>query len=414
MAAQRKCGTPGCTLPDWHEGPCSTFLTEGKRKRLMVQPPPPPKKKPVVGAQSTISIPSELGAARAKRMRRVAPPSQVPAEQSSLPNGLQRFYHVHRWGVPLPAGPVDCGAGSDAEADEGWRFKALAQRTEARSEVGEVDGAFTRLWNAHVHALRPPLVSDRMLPGTCRQFARGNAAVLAGPLRDSFTEHLIVLWEHNLLHRCDVDDCIAIVELVANADRINIGSGGRDAEGASREGKDSSREGKGREGKSVGSRDGAKSVGKDTPSRASNSICSECSRPVHDPLCALSGAPRGIASWPLPQVGQCVFTIFFTSTLTLLTFLSPRHPAALPFRRPAALPPCHPATLLPTSSPSPSPSPCCLGPLARPRPHSHSRPHDRQLSPAAGNYARIVARNTRPSGRNEAACHHGRRVGGGD
>ena len=100
MAAQRKCGTPGCTLPDWHEGPCSTFLTEGKRKRLMVQPPPPPKKKPVVGAQSTISIPSELGAARAKRMRRVAPPSQVPAEQSSLPNGLQRFYHVHRWGVP--------------------------------------------------------------------------------------------------------------------------------------------------------------------------------------------------------------------------------------------------------------------------------------------------------------------------
>jgi hypothetical protein len=251
----RKCGTPGCNLPDYHPGICESLAPARKRDPVNYTLKPAPK-------------PPPRPAAMPRLKRRVA--VLKPAEQSILPNGLHRFYHVHRWGVPLPDGPVDCTAGSDDEVDESWRLEAPARRTRARTDVPSGDAALAQLWNAHVRSL-PPLVSDRMVPGACRQFARAHAKVLAKELRLSFASHLAVLCEHNLLHNDDAEDCVMIVDALAAASRSSAESGLRS---------DSAEDG---------------------PSPLPTALCAECSRPLHGKRCVSFGRARGAATWPLQQ-----------------------------------------------------------------------------------------------------------------
>jgi hypothetical protein len=251
----RKCGTPGCNLPDYHPGICESLAPARKRDPVNYTLKPAPK-------------PPPRPAAMPRLKRRVA--VLKPAEQSILPNGLHRFYHVHRWGVPLPDGPVDCTAGSDDEVDESWRLEAPARRTRARTDVPSGDATLAQLWNAHVRSL-PPLVSDRMVPGACRQFARAHAKVLAKELRLSFASHLAVLCEHNLLHNDDAEDCVLIVDALAAASRSSAESGLRS---------DSAEDG---------------------PSLLPTALCAECSRPLHGKRCVSFGRARGAATWPLQQ-----------------------------------------------------------------------------------------------------------------
>jgi len=247
---KRMCGTPGCSLPDFHPGMCESDAPSGKRESAPVLPPPPPPP------------PSRPVVRRPRQPKKRPAATKRPAEQRVESNGLHRFYHVHRWGVPLPDGPVECGAGSDEDVDESWRLEESTRRTRARTDVGPNEATLTGLWNEHVKTL-PPLVSDRMLPGACRQFARAHAAALAAELRGAFAAHLAVMWEHNLLHRDDVEDCVLLVDALA-----------AQAEGA---------------GTSRGS----------VPSVAL--LCAECSRPLHEERCATYGRARGAAAWPLQQ-----------------------------------------------------------------------------------------------------------------
>ncbi|KAL3902515.1 MAG: hypothetical protein SGPRY_012040 [Prymnesium sp.] len=183
--ATRRCGTPGCHLVDGHVGFCSTLVVPSKRKRT-------PKSERSSGS-STRADP-------------------VP-EQQVLPSGLHKFYHSQRWGVPLPKGPVKA-ENSDDEAEEGWCLQQTEQRIRARPEVTAHAAELMTLWNAHVHSA-PPIVSDRMLPEVCRHFAFHHAPVLAHSLRECFLSHLFTLWEHNLLHKEDVNDCIVIINVSA-------------------------------------------------------------------------------------------------------------------------------------------------------------------------------------------------------
>lgn len=246
--SKRICGTPGCGLPDFHDGICQSQAPVSKRESAPVLPPPPPKKP----ARPRPTAP------------RPKPPKPavalVPAQQHALPDGLHRFYHVHRWGVPLPSGAVDCGPGSDDEHDEGWRHDETTRRIRSRADVGPNDAAVAELWNAHVRSL-PPLVSDRMLPDACRKFARAHASRLAAELRSAFAAHLAVLWEHNLLHRDDIEDCILLVDDCADACRSPA---------------------------SKRARHGLK-------------LCDECTRPLHEERCDLFGQARGAAAWPPQQ-----------------------------------------------------------------------------------------------------------------
>ena len=123
------------------------------------------------------------------------------------------------------------------------------ERASSRPGVTESDVDLMTLWNEHVRALAVPLVSDRMLPDACRRFARAHADILGQRLHDAFRSHLSVMWEHNLLHRDDVLDCLRL-----------SGSPG-------------------------------------TP--PTTDMCDECKRPVHESHCALAGRARGAASWPL-------------------------------------------------------------------------------------------------------------------
>ena len=72
--------------------------------------------------------------------------------QAARADGLRHFYHVHRWGLPLPDGPVEARTGnaSDDEADETWRLDETARRTCARKDVSAADAHFMELWNGHV------------------------------------------------------------------------------------------------------------------------------------------------------------------------------------------------------------------------------------------------------------------------
>ena len=237
---QRLCGTKGCTLRDFHVGPCSNeILDSGKRPRYVPPPPPPPKRK-----APAADLPKQKRKAPAVSQLAAAP--ATPAEQQTMPSGLSLYYHATRWGVPLPEGPVslDC---SDDEVDESWRLRETSARTAARDGVTASEAALCTLWNAHVSAL-PPLVSDRMVPDACRSFARAHAAALASELHAAFLSHLLVLTDHNLLHRDDVQDCLLIARSAAGVADVRL--------------------------------------------------CEECSRPVHEASCALSGRTRGAAAWP--------------------------------------------------------------------------------------------------------------------
>ena len=256
----RLCGTPGCTLHDHHAGPCSNALPLAKRARYQPPPPKPKQQKPCEPKRQRKQRAEDL---LVDAVAADAPPplSLVkPAVQGTRKDGLQRFYHVHRWGTPLPDGPVAAltGGASDDEAGDDWRREEIARRTRSRPEVNEADAAFMEAWNAHVASLKPRLVSDRMLPEACRRFAQAHAAVLSdgAPLHAPFRAHLRVLWEHNLLHRDDVHDCLTLVDIVLR--------------GAA-----------------------AKSGGA--------AVCPECARPRHESHCALAGRTRGAAAWPCLQ-----------------------------------------------------------------------------------------------------------------
>ena len=239
----RLCGTPGCTFRDYHDGPCSNAINLDKRQRYC----PPPKQRPAPKAPKRKRR-NEDGLARA------APAlDSTPAEQSQRADGLSSFYHVHCWGQPLPDGPVAAVSGnaSDDEADDEWRLEESAQRARARPEVSAADASFIAAWNAHVASLPTRLVSDRMVAEACRRFVQARASELrrGAPLERSFRAHLRVLWEHNLLHRDDVHDCL---ELAFNED-------------------------------------------------SERARCGECARPLHESHCALAGRARGVAAWPIPN-----------------------------------------------------------------------------------------------------------------
>ena len=189
--------------------------------------------------------------------------SLEPAEQAVRSDGLRRYYHVHRWGTALPDGPVGAitGNASDDEADDGWRREESARRTRARAEVSAADARLAEAWNAHVAALKTRLVSDRMLPEACRLFVRAHAPELqrSASFHRSFRAHLRVMWEHNLLHRDDVQDCLVLVSALAQA--------------------------------------GAKKGGSGSGGEAAVAVCSECTRPLHEAHCALAGRPRGAPAW---------------------------------------------------------------------------------------------------------------------
>lgn len=242
-AAQRICGTRGCTLPDFHSGLCNSVQLEAKRPRVCVAVTAPPERAdgaPPVKRRAYVRRKS-LGAP-------AAPAPVVPAVQELMPSGLRKFYDAQRWGVPLPDGPVSIEP--DPPVDGEWRLEQTKWRICARDGVADPDAALMLLWNAYVDARSLPLVSDRMLPEACRQFAREHAADISAELREPFVRHLFVLWEHNLLHRDDVHDCLVIV-------------GAEPAEAANPE-----------------------------------LFCPDCARPVHEARCALASKPRGAAAWP--------------------------------------------------------------------------------------------------------------------
>ena len=111
---RRLCGAAGCTFPDFHMGPCSFEMELEKRPRCQapspsVAKPPPPEPK---------QAPKQ---ARKPKVVEVAP-EEPPPEQRMMPSGLHRFYHTHRWGVPLPMGSVEAGT-CDEELDQSWRLR---------------------------------------------------------------------------------------------------------------------------------------------------------------------------------------------------------------------------------------------------------------------------------------------------
>ena len=284
-AAGRRCGTPGCDLRDFHDGPCTVDQPSSKRPRYV---PPPPK--PRVQRSTSGGSGMDGGAKKRRRRKRPLvvggggdPPDGAdgedaesdgssaanvdkeppkPAIQFELPSGLHRFYHVHRWGVPLAEGPVEAltGNGSDGEGDEDWRHDERLRRMRTRPELEGDERELMARWNAHVQALETPLVSDRSLTDACRRFAVAHAGDLSGSLRAAFRAHLEVLWEHNLLHRDDILDCLVLAESSAGA---GAGAGAGDA-----------------------------------TCFASAAACQKCLRPVHESHCALARRVRGAAAWP--------------------------------------------------------------------------------------------------------------------
>ena len=95
----RLCGTPGCELRDFHDGPCSCDApADGSRQRQAAKRTEP--------AAPHAAQPQQK---KPRRTRAAAAPASPecdprPAQQFQLPSGLSRFYHVHSWGVPLPDG----------------------------------------------------------------------------------------------------------------------------------------------------------------------------------------------------------------------------------------------------------------------------------------------------------------------
>ena len=125
MAPRRLCGTPGCNLLDFHDGPCENQEPLGDR-------PKPTNFDERSHAQKARerSLRPDAGEKRPKRPKPAAPtlPAEPPPEQWVNPSGLSRFYHTHRWGVPLPLGPVADDVNSDDELDESWRLSETEER----------------------------------------------------------------------------------------------------------------------------------------------------------------------------------------------------------------------------------------------------------------------------------------------
>ena len=116
----RRCGTPGCTLPDFHKGPCEGQTPLGSR----------PKPSNFSERKKDQVRPCDTKEKRPKRPKQESPAvaAEPPPEQYVHPSGLARFYHTHRWGVPLPLGPVAEDADSDEELDESWRLSETEER----------------------------------------------------------------------------------------------------------------------------------------------------------------------------------------------------------------------------------------------------------------------------------------------
>ena len=273
------------SLSDFHEGPCTTDEPTSKRPRYC---PPPPKPR-----KSASEREEERNARRRARASHDAdaepfdgadppPINHKPALQFALPSGLRRFYHVHRWGVPLADGPIEAltGNASDDDVDEDWRLDEQRRRSRSRPELSDSETEFMSLWNVHVQSL-PPLVSDRMLPEACRRFALKHAALLrekpgeTAPLRTAFREHLSVMWQHNLLHQDDVRDCLLLAESYTSSASASASAASSASEQIS-----------------------ARELFAQASSSAELVCCPKCLRPVHESHCALAGRARGAAAWP--------------------------------------------------------------------------------------------------------------------
>ena len=139
--------------------------------------------------------------------------ARKPAEQRVLPSGLWPFYHAHRWGVPLPPGPVPPDEGSDDELDETWRAREAERRIDGRRGVDPADAELMKVECAR-GGEREARERPRA-PAACRAFARAHAAALSTCLRRPLLEHLLTLCDHQLLHRDDAHDCLLIADAVA-------------------------------------------------------------------------------------------------------------------------------------------------------------------------------------------------------
>jgi len=203
-----RCGTPGCTLPDFHNGPCTTDAPVGKRPRPanLEEPNKFRKIAKASGAEKPRPRPP-------KPEKNAILDATPPPAQGLLSSGLHRFYHAHRWGVALPPGPVADDCDSDNELDESWRLSETEERVRARGVATPAEIDFMLLWNCHVQRHSAPLVSDCGVPRACRSFARAHAEQLrSAPLRAPLLAHLQTLAAHRLLGREDVAHILLIVD----------------------------------------------------------------------------------------------------------------------------------------------------------------------------------------------------------
>jgi len=267
----RLCGTPGCTLPDFHAGPCSNAASLGRRREHNIKLPYNEKaaQQLLRGEAAAIKASKREQRERKKQQRPVAAerPVSPPPPQQRLPSGLARFYHPLEWGVPLREGPVEADPVPPSWRHEAgaWQLEQAADRIRSRRGVGEAEAAFMDLWNGAVQrSERSRLVSDRCLPALCRAFAVQHAAELRG-LAAPFRSHLEVLRQHNLLHPEDVRDCLVL----------------------------------------------------SSPDAAA-SPCARCSRPRHERHCPLHGVRRGAACWPTANGAGGTSTVSAADVLTIV------------------------------------------------------------------------------------------------
>ena len=180
---RRICGTPGCNLPDFHKGPCAGWAPKKRVSQPVMQlnvRPEPVRSRAPAKPKRPYYPPKPKTAEELAAEAAAEAAARKPAEQRVLPSGLWPFYHAHRWGVPLPPGPVPPDEGSDDELDETWRAREAERRIDGRRGVDPADAELMKLWNAHV-AASEKLVSDRALPAACRVRARARRRALDPP-----------------------------------------------------------------------------------------------------------------------------------------------------------------------------------------------------------------------------------------
>ena len=163
----RLCGTPGCTLPDFHAGPCSNAASLGRRREHNIKLPYNEKaaQQLLRGEAAAIKASKREQRERKKQQRPVAAerPVSPPPQQQRLPSGLARFYHPLEWGVPLREGPVEADPVPPSWRHEAgaWQLEQAADRIRSRRGVGEAEAAFMDLWNGAVQR------SERRATGAC-------------------------------------------------------------------------------------------------------------------------------------------------------------------------------------------------------------------------------------------------------